>query len=181
MTILIQTDRLYLRPFTAADLPALLAYRNDEEVARYQGWNTPYTAEQAERFLQEQQNLPPQAPGEWRQLLIERQADGQALGDCAFKIGRDGQQAEIGCTLARPYWRFGYAVEAGRGLLAYLFDQLKLHRVYANCDCLNLPAVRTLEGLGMRREAHYIENLWFKGRWSSEYWYAILNREWAKG
>jgi ribosomal-protein-alanine N-acetyltransferase len=35
-----------------------------------------------------------------------------------------------------------------------------------------------MERLGMRREAHFVENLWFKGRWSSEYWYAILRSEW---
>ena len=177
-SLIIETERLRLRPFTEADLPAFLAYRNDEEVARYQGWNTPYTPEQAQEFLREQQKLQLKSPGEWRQLVIERKTDGQALGDCAFKLFRDEQQAEVGCTLARAYWGAGYAVEASRGLLQYLFSELKLHRVCANCDELNQPAAQTLEGLGLRREAHYIENLWFKGRWSSEYWYAILAGEW---
>jgi RimJ/RimL family protein N-acetyltransferase len=53
-----------------------------------------------------------------------------------------------------------------------------LHRVRANCDVENTPAWKTLERIGFRREAHFVENLWFRDRWSSEYWYALLDREW---
>lgn len=31
----------------------------------------------------------------------------------------------------------------------------------------------------MRREAHLVENEWFKGRWGDEYDYALLAREWT--
>jgi RimJ/RimL family protein N-acetyltransferase len=44
------TPRLRLRPFTAAELPALVAYRSDPEIARYQGWEPTFTAADAERF-----------------------------------------------------------------------------------------------------------------------------------
>ena len=30
----------------------------------------------------------------------------------------------------------------------------------------------------MRREGHFIENVWFKGGWGDEYQYALLEREW---
>jgi RimJ/RimL family protein N-acetyltransferase len=32
----------------------------------------------------------------------------------------------------------------------------------------------------MREEGHFIENIWFKGKWGSEYQFAILEREWRK-
>jgi RimJ/RimL family protein N-acetyltransferase len=35
-----------------------------------------------------------------------------------------------------------------------------------------------LERLGMRREAHLVENEWVKGEWQSELVYAILEHEW---
>jgi aminoglycoside 6'-N-acetyltransferase len=35
-----------------------------------------------------------------------------------------------------------------------------------------------MERLGMRREAHYRQNFWFKGNWTDEYLYAILQHEW---
>jgi len=37
---------------------------------------------------------------------------------------------------------------------------------------------RLMERLGMRREAHLVENEWFKGEWGSELVYAMLDREW---
>jgi aminoglycoside 6'-N-acetyltransferase len=179
-TILLETPRLRLRSFEPADLEAFAAYRNDEAVARYQGWNTPYTPEQAQAFLEEMQRVPAGTPGSWYQVAIERKNDVALLGDCAFKLSNDARQAEIGCTLAQLYWGSGYAAEAVHRLLAYLFGELGLHRVYANCDVENLAAKHTLEQLGMRREAHFVENLWFKGRWSSEYWYAMLSSEWVQ-
>ena len=178
--LLMETPRLRLRSFEAPDLAAFTAYRNDEEVARYQGWNTPYTDEQAQTFLEEMQQANIGTPGAWYQVVIERKSDGALLGDCAFKLSNDARQAEIGCTLAKAYWGAGYAVEAVRCLLAYLFAEYGLHRVYANTDVENQAARRTLEQLGMRREAHFVENLWFKGRWSSEYWYGMLASEWQQ-
>lgn len=179
-TLLLETARLRLRSFTPADLAAFAEYRNDEAVARYQGWNTPYTLEQAQAFLQEMQQANIGTPGAWYQVAIERKSDGALLGDCAFKLSTDTRQAEIGCTLAKAYWGAGYAVEAVRCLLAYLFNEFGLHRVHANTDVENRAAAHTLEQLGMRREAHFVENLWFKGRWSSEYWYGMLASEWQQ-
>lgn len=181
MTIFLETARLVVRPFSEADLPGFVAYRNDETVARLQGWNTPYTIEQARAFLAEVQRLAGEgAPDQWLQLAIEHKPDGLLLGDIAFKLSGDARQAEIGCTLARPSWAQGYAGEALRTLLGYLFGELKLHRLYANCDVENQAAARALEKAGFRREAHFVENLWFKGRWSSEYWYALLASEYRE-
>jgi len=38
-----------------------------------------------------------------------------------------------------------------------------------------------LEKLGMRREAHLVENEWVKGEWQSELVYAMLACEWRGG
>ena len=46
-------------------------------------------------------------------------------------------------------------------------------------DERNLASARVLEKLGMRREAHLVENEWVKGEWQSEAIYALLAREWA--
>jgi len=41
-----------------------------------------------------------------------------------------------------------------------------------------LPSARLLERRGLRLEGHFVDHLRFKGRWSSELLYAILDREW---
>ncbi len=121
-------------------------------------------------------------PGEWCQLALELKAGGEMIGDVAFCILKeDNLQAEIGFTLSRRYQGQGYATEALRRLLAYLFDELQLHRVRANCDPENTASTRLLERVGMRQEGHMLHSLWLKGRWADEYWYAILREEWQPG
>jgi RimJ/RimL family protein N-acetyltransferase len=119
------------------------------------------------------------APGEWLQLAVELRETGELIGDLAFHTMKsDPRQAYLGYTFARAHWGHGYASEAVQRLLDHLFRDLGLHRVVAECDVLNEASWRLLERLRFRREAHLVENLSFKGRWSSEYHYAMLQKEW---
>lgn len=174
----IELQRVILRAFTDVDLPIFLAYRNDPEVARYQSWETTSEAE-ARDFIQEQKDAQPGRPGAWFQIAIELKETSKLIGDCALKIlADDARQAELGFTLSRAYQGRGLAFEAISGILDYVFKTLGLHRVIAIADCENLASVALLERLGMRREGHFIQNTWFKGKWGDEYLYAILGEEW---
>jgi len=181
MPLPMETDRLILRQFELRDAPAFAAYRSDPDVARFQGWEAPFSEEQAVAFVRSMRRVQPGAPGKWLQLAIVVKASGELAGDCAFNIHKDDpRQASIGLTLVRAFQGRGYGHEAMTRLLDYLFFELKLRRVHADCDVLNQAAFRSLEKLGLRREAHFVESLWFKGAWASEYWYAILACEWAE-
>ena len=164
-------------------------------MAEYQGWDTPYSLEQAANFIAEMRLAAPGAPGQWYQIAVAlkptsadeytqsesagpAEPSGPLIGDVAFCPTPDLRQATIGFTLARPYQGYGYAQEAVRRLLAHLFDDMQLHRVVAIADVLNTASIRLIERLGFRREAHFIESEWFKGRWSSEVWFGMLRREW---
>ncbi|MBN2046364.1 MAG: GNAT family N-acetyltransferase [Anaerolineaceae bacterium] len=176
----IKTERLILRPFRRTDLDVFQAYRSDPLVAQYQGWNAPYAREQAEDFINEMVNLPRHISARWYQIALVRKADGVLIGDLACHLDQhDPLQAIIGYTLAREYWGNGYAAEAVRALLDFMFEKCNLHRVTAMCDVLNTASARLMERVGMRREGHFIENFYFKGAYSSEYLYAILAREWT--
>ena len=177
--IILKSKNLILRPLLETDLEYFASYRSDPGVARYQSWSTPYTLNQAANLLKLMNSFPAGTPGNWYQLAIERQVQPGIIGDCVFQIlAHDHRQARIGFTLAQPFQKKGYATEAVKCLLTYLFDELHLHRVSAVCDAENIASARLLERLGMRREGQLIENIWFKGSWGSEYLYAILDREW---
>ncbi len=174
----LETARLILRHFTDADLVPFMAYRNDPDVARYQGWEGISEAE-ANVFIAEQKLVAPGVPGQWFQIAIALKETGTLVGDCAFKIDEhDERQAEIGYTLARAYQGKGIAAEAVSRVLDYAFRTLELHRVIAITDCENAASIALLERLGLRREGHFIQNVWFKGRWADEYLYATLQDEW---
>jgi len=174
----LETERLILRHFTDADLVPFMAYRNDPGVARYQGWEGISEAE-AHAFIAEQKQVQPGVPGQWFQIAIALKETGMLAGDCALKIDEhDERQAEIGYTLARAYQGKGIAAEAVSRVLDYAFRTLELHRVIAITDCENTASIALLERLGLRREGHFIQNVWFKGKWADEYLYAILQHEW---
>jgi aminoglycoside 6'-N-acetyltransferase len=175
-----KTPRLLLRSFQETDLAAFTAYRSDPAVARYQSWTSPYTLDQATAFLHEMELAQAGAPGAWYQVAVERQDQPGLIGDCAFQVRADDErQAHIGFTFSPTYQKHGYATEAVTGLLNVLFGEMRLHRVTATCDVENAASVRLLERLGMRREAQFLESVWFKGAWGSEYVYALLEKEWS--
>ena len=177
----LETERLQLRHFCDSDLKDFIAYRSDPLVARYQGWEVPYELETGRAFIDEMKNALPGTLGKWFQAAIEIRSLRTLLGDCAFHIlENDRRQAYIGITLAHPFWGKGYGQEACRRLIDYLFYELNLHRVIAESDVDNVASYTLLERLGFRREAHLLENIWFKGAWGSEFHYAMLEREWKK-
>lgn len=181
MSLPLESSRLILRPFQDSDLESFLTYRNDPEVARYQSWSVPYPRESGVQFVNLIQMTNPVSQGEWYQVAVELKSTREMIGDVAFcTLISDERQALIGYSLARPYWHQGCAFEAVSTLLGYLFEERDLHRVIAECDVDNVASWKLLEKLGFRREAHLVENVYFKGRYGSEYHYAMLAREWRK-
>jgi RimJ/RimL family protein N-acetyltransferase len=149
-------------------------------VARYQSWES-CSAVEATEFIRHHQLQPAGVPGQWLQIAIVLKDTNALLGDCAFQVQADDpRQATIGVTLARPNQGQGFATEALSGLLDALFDRLKLHRVIADTDVENTASWKLLERLGLKREGHLRQSLWFKGRWADEYLYAILREDWLR-
>jgi RimJ/RimL family protein N-acetyltransferase len=175
----LRTARLRLRAMTEADLPAFVAYRRDPEVARYQGWDETFSADDARALFEKLRGVAPGTPGAWFRFAIEEAASGALLGDCALHVREDDpRQAEIGFTLARGHQGRGYGAEAVGAVLEYAFTMLGLHRVFAVTDARNDAAARLLQRIGMRREAHFIQHVWYKGAWGDEFSFAILRDEW---
>lgn len=64
-------------------------------------------------------------------------------------------------------------------MITKLFDDHKLHRVYAQADDRNDATRRLLERLGFRCEARLIEADWFRGEWTTLCVFAVLHRDWG--
>jgi RimJ/RimL family protein N-acetyltransferase len=102
------------------------------------------------------------------------------VGDLALHVDADEpRQAEVGFTLAPAHQGQGLATEALTGVLDWAFPAFGLHRVIAITDALNTSAAALLDRVGFRREAHFVENVFFKGAWGSEFSFAVLDHEWA--
>ncbi|MGI2258286.1 GNAT family N-acetyltransferase [Shewanella sp. GXUN23E] len=170
-------ERVNLRLLAQEDLSAFAHYRSLPEIARYQSWSE-YTLEDANALFRNMGRRAFGAPGHWFQIAIIDNQTGQLTGDLALHF-IDGRQTEVGFTLASDWQGQGIAAEALELMLSFLFDTMKQHRVISVTDCRNEGAVKLLERLNFRREAHFVENIFFKGEWGSEYQYAMLASEWA--
>jgi RimJ/RimL family protein N-acetyltransferase len=90
------------------------------------------------------------------------------------------RQAESGWAFNPDFHGRGLATEAARELLVLAFADLGMHRVFAQLDPRNAASARLCERLGMRREAYFREDIWFKGEWGDTAVYALLAADWLR-
>ena len=175
MSLPISTERLVLRRFTHDDVADLLACVSEPSFARA----TPEieaTEAGVRAYIDAQNGLAPFAQDKCFDLAIERKRDGRVLGLLTLVRKAHGQ-GEIGYALGLAYRGRGYATEAARGLLAYAFAELGLHRVQATTHPDNRGSWRVMERLGMRREGHLREAVFSEGKWTDELIYGLLASE----
>ena len=169
----IKTARLLLRPFAEADYDDLyefLSQLRDDEFEGYPGITYENGIGQLLARL-----------GSEEYYAMELTATGKVIGNIYCGI-RDYAAREVGYIVNRDYQRKGYAVEALSAVIALAFQD-GVHRVFAECDPRNTASWKLMEKLGMRREAHFRQNLYShtddKGqpKWKDTYVYAVLNSE----
>jgi RimJ/RimL family protein N-acetyltransferase len=173
----LRTARLTLRPYVSGDLDALHDIQSRPEVTRYLMYGT-RDRDQVREILEQRIR----ADGPERDavdLAVVLPDSGTLIGDVAlFLRNPEHRQGEIGYVFHPDYGGRGYATEAARVLLGLGFDDYGLHRIIGRIDARNSASARVLERLGMRREAHFVENEIVKGEWTDEVVYAMLEDEW---
>ncbi len=173
---------LLVAPLGDADLAAFVAYRRDPQVARFQGWDADYSADDAARLLAAQAGWEFPPTGEWMQFGIA-DAAGALLGDVAIHALADQPDTlEVGVTIDPAAQGQGLATRALAAVVEHLVVERAAHRVIAHCDARNSGMSRVLAKLGFRREGVALEGDWFKGEWTTLESWAVLGREWrARG
>ncbi len=128
---LLSSERLFVRGFTLDDLDAFHAYRNDVDVARWQGWSVPYSYADATALVTEMATVNLFRRGEWTQLAVEHLERSGLIGDVGVRMEAREPTAELGVTFSTAAQGFGYATEALEIVIAHLFQSLNLARVIA--------------------------------------------------
>jgi RimJ/RimL family protein N-acetyltransferase len=176
--LIINSERLQIRNLKTSDLTDFHLYRSNPEVTKYQDFDV-FTIEQADEFITEQLDKEFGKLGEWVQYGIENKSISKLIGDCAIKLDQyDARIAEIGITISHTEQRNGYAKETIIAILNFLFSIDNFHRVIEIVDAENIASINLLKSVGFNQEGHFIENVFFKGKWGSEFQYAMLKREW---
>ena len=174
----ITTNRLIIRELLPTDLGDFHDYRSNPEVTKYQGFDV-MDLKQAEDFIKKNAFNVFGKPGEWIQYGIENIETQKLIGDCAIKLDLyDIRIAEIGITISHFHQKKGFAKEVLTGILNFLFYTKEIHRVVEIVDVENTASINLLKSLGFRQEGHFLENIFIKGKWDSEFQFAMLKREW---
>ncbi|RJE88882.1 N-acetyltransferase [Paenibacillus sp. 1011MAR3C5] len=84
---------------------------------------------------------------------------------------------EIGFAILPPHSGHGYGTEAAEFLLKFAFEVLQAHKVVGMCNAKNSRSADLMERIGMTREAVFKEELYWCKRWTDQYFYSILERE----
>lgn len=175
------TERLLLRPLTPGDLDDVVVYQSDPETLRYMLWPVRSRAESREHLARRSVMTRLEADGDPLALAIETlEQPGRVIGEVNVRLTSvANRQAEIGWIVNRNHQGRGYAFEAASRMLDLCFDTLGSHRVHAQLDPRNAASVALCDRLGMRCEAHFREDIVFKGEWADTGIHAILRSEWA--
>jgi len=149
----LDADELQIRRFNLADVEPFVAYRNDPDVARYQGWDVPYTAEDAARFIAGLAHVSPGRPGTWFQFAVSPLGSMRLIGAVGFRTPTENPlHGELGFSFAPMSQGRGYATRAVRAVARFAFERLDMHRLFAITDTRNVRAQGLLERVDFQLE-----------------------------
>jgi aminoglycoside 6'-N-acetyltransferase len=146
-----ECDDLTFRLFDESDAAAFAAYRDNPEVARYQGWTLPFTEDRALYMIRDMATQGGVVNGAWVNVAVTTNSPGEAqiIGDIAVGLNEAGDVAEVGFTITPEFQRKGYATRATR----HFMSALQRHGVIkfrASIHPENLASVRVLQKLGFQ-------------------------------
>ena len=180
----IETTRLYLRPYQPGDGPLYFAVsqRNRAHLATYEAQNVLMgitTEESAEIVVRE-------LAAEWVARTsfflgaFDRRTEEWVaqvyIGPSSWEL----PEFELGYVVDQACEGQGYAAEAVRAALRFVFEHLQAHRVHVRCDATNVRSARLAERCSFRLEGRFRENkVNAAGEYSDTLHFGLLRHEFA--
>jgi len=152
-TILIETDRLILRQFTIDDSAA--AFRNwtsDDRVTEFLRWQTHKSIEVTENFIEMcVDNYANQDFYQW--AIVQKKNGDDPIGTISVVEKNDELSIlHIGYCIGSKWWNKGITSEAFRGIIPFLFEQVKANRIESQHDPLNVNSGKVMLKCGLKFE-----------------------------
>ncbi len=145
-------DVVALRPWLAADIPAIVSWREDPEIIRWTGVPADQTEETALAYMHRAEAG--RRAGHMLALAIADAGSGSVLGSCDVRRPDpiDPAIGELGYLLDPEARRRGAATRAMWLLTDWSFRALGMERIQAMVHPENPASARVLERLGFQRE-----------------------------
>lgn len=176
-TITLKTERLTLRSFAASDAEQMFNnWASDDEVTRYMRWETHKAVEDSsfvlDIWLKEYES------GEYYNWAMSLE-NGELIGSIGFvEINKTDSRAEIGYCIGRKYWGNGYATEAAKAVIKFMFEEVGLNRIEAFHSISNPASGKVLNKAGMALEGTAKQKCYSREGFQDCDMYGITHEEW---
>ena len=137
-----ETERLIIRNYQLEDIKEVYDYFSNQDVARYEDFY-PMSLDEVTEMVTEWSEMD-------HRLVAVRKEDNRVIGSVGYWVDEDGDYS-IDFDFNPKFGKQGYATEAATKLLEYLFEELKIPKIYGDCDIRNENSWRLLERLGFER------------------------------
>jgi RimJ/RimL family protein N-acetyltransferase len=142
--MILQTERLILRPWEETDAEECYRYAKDSRVGPAAGWPVHTSVENSRQII--------------RDVLMKPETYAIVLRETGLPVGSIGlhhndlaerdDEAELGYWIGVPYWGRGLVPEAAQELLRHAFEDLSLNRIWCSYYNGNDKSKRVQEKLG---------------------------------
>ena len=142
--MMLQTERLILRPWREEDAQELYQYAKDPEVGPPAGWLPHTSVENSREIIKTVLS----APETYAVCLKE---NGKPIGSIGFHrkdLAELDDEYELGYWIGKPYWGQGLIPEASREMLRHAFRELGMNRIWCGYYDGNDKSRRVQQKLG---------------------------------
>ncbi|MBR2861020.1 MAG: GNAT family N-acetyltransferase [Clostridia bacterium] len=145
--MILETERLILRPWTDADAESLYFCAKDTDVGTPAGWPAHKSIEESLNIINTVFNSP-------TCFAICKKEDNVAIGSIEIKSGdrtdmtERSDECELGFWLGKSFWGNGFMPEAVNVILSYCFDSLNMSTVWCGYYDGNHKSKRVQEKVG---------------------------------
>ena len=179
--MVIQTERLTLRPWREADVASLFAYASDPDVGPAAGWPPHRSIEESREIIRTVFAAP-------HTFAVCLAATDEPIGSiglmpprCESNRRDDGLELEVGYWIAKPFWDRGFAPEAVRAMQRYAFDTLGCKALWCGCYEGNNKSLRVQQKCGFA--PHHVErdvSCELMGDVRTEYFTYLTREDWRR-
>ena len=146
---MIETERLFLRPFSVNDAEFILTLLNEPSFLRYIGDKQVRDVEGARQYILNGPVASYERNG-FGLCLVELKESHTPIGMCGLLKREELTDPDIGFAFLPEFWRKGFAFEAAVAVLEDARDRLKLGRIAAITSLDNEASIKLLQRLGFR-------------------------------
>ncbi len=144
--VIITTNRLILREFSADDAESFYLLNSDTDVMQYTGDLAFKSVQDSAEFISNYNSYRKSGFGRWTVLLKDTN---ESLGWCGLKLHPD-KMVDLGYRFHKRHWNNGYATEAATACIQYGFDVLNIDEIVGRTAFANKSSIRVLEKIGMK-------------------------------